>query len=75
VVFHLVAAMLGLTPDAGAHHLTLNRPCLPAWLDWLEGRGLRIGAARLTLRISKGQQGAAVELLSREGDCELIVRR
>jgi len=75
VVFHLVAAMLGLTPDAGAHHLTLNRPFLPRWLDWLEVRGLRIGPARLTLRISKGQQGAAVELLSREGDCELIVRR
>jgi glycogen debranching enzyme len=75
VVFQLVAAMLGLTPAAGATHLTLNRPRLPGWLDWLEVRNLRIGTARLTLRVSKGQQGAAVELLSREGDCELIVRR
>jgi hypothetical protein len=29
----------------------------------------------MTLRASQGQDGAAVEMLSRSGDAELVVRR
>ena len=75
VVFMLVAAMLGLRPDAADNQLTLNRPRLPGWLAWLEIRGLRLRASRMTLRASQGQDGAAVEMLARQGDAELVVRR
>ena len=75
VAFHLVAAMLGLRPDAGDNQLTLVRPTLPPWLSWIEVRGLRVAKSRLALRVSRGTDSAAVELLARDGDAELVVRR
>jgi glycogen debranching enzyme len=75
VVFMLIGSMLGLSPDASDNQLTLNRPHLPSWLSWIELRGLRLRDSRLTLRASQGQDGAAVEMLSRAGDAELVVRR
>jgi glycogen debranching enzyme len=75
VVFMLIAAMLGLTPDAADNQLTLNRPRLPGWLSWIELRGLQLRSSRMTLRASQGQDGAAIEMLSRAGDAELVVRR
>jgi glycogen debranching enzyme len=75
VVFMLIAAMLGLTPEAADNQLTLNRPRLPAWLTWLEIRNLQLRTSTITLRASQGQDGAAIEMLSRQGDAELVVRR
>ncbi len=75
VVFMLIAAMLGLSPDAADNQLTLNRPRLPGWLAWIELRDLQLRSSRLTLRASQGQDGAAIEMLSRNGDAELVVRR
>jgi glycogen debranching enzyme len=75
VVFMLIAAMLGLAPDAADNQLTLSRPHLPGWLSWIELRGLQLRASRLTVRASQGQEGAAIEMLSRTGDAELVVRR
>jgi hypothetical protein len=48
---------------------------LPAWLRWIEIHGLRVGSGRLDLSIVRGRDGASVELLSRQGNVELIVRR
>jgi glycogen debranching enzyme len=75
VVFMLISAMLGLSPDAADNQLTLNRPRLPGWLSWIELRGLQLRSSRMTLRASQGQDGAAIEMLSRDGDAELVVRR
>jgi len=75
VPFQLVGAMLGLVPEAHDNQLTLVRPQLPGWLRWLELNNLRVAGSRLSLRLSHGQEGAAVELLGREGDAELVVRR
>jgi glycogen debranching enzyme len=75
VVFMLIASMLGLTPEAADNQLTLNRPRLPGWLTWIELRGLQLRSSRMTLRASQGQDGAAIEMLSRSGDAELVVRR
>jgi glycogen debranching enzyme len=75
VVFQLVGAMLGLRPDAADNQITLARPTLPGWLTWLEVRGLRVSKSRLGVRVSQGHDGASVELLAREGDAELVVRR
>ena len=71
----LIGSMLGLSPDGAENQLTLNRPRLPVWLSWIEVRGLRLRDSRMTLRASQGQDGAAVEMLSRSGDAELVVRR
>jgi len=75
VVFQLVTGMLGLLPDAIQNRLTLDRPRLPPWLGWLELRGLRVGKSRITLRVIQGRENAAVELVGRDGDAEVVVRR
>jgi glycogen debranching enzyme len=75
VVFMLIGALLGLAPDAADNQLTLNRPQLPAWLSWIELRGLTLRTSRISLRASQGHNGAAIEMLSRQGDAELVVRR
>jgi glycogen debranching enzyme len=75
VAFQLVTSMLGLRPDAADNQLTLVRPTLPPWLTWLEVRGLRIAKSRLALRVSQGTDSLAVEMLARDGDTELVVRR
>jgi len=74
VPFHLLSAMLGLSPDARENRLSLIHPVLPAWLDWVEIRELRLGSSSLDFVVSRGSQTAAVELLSRRGGAELIVR-
>ena len=53
----------------------LARPTLPGWLTWIEARGLRVSKSRLAVRVSQGHDGAAGELLARDGDAELVVRR
>ncbi len=73
-VFHLVRGMLGMSPDAPGNRLTLYRPQLPSWLRWIELRGLRLGASLIGVRVSQGREHAAVELLEREGDAEVVVR-
>jgi hypothetical protein len=74
VVFQLLAAMLGLAAAAQQNQLTLERPGLPGWLASVELRNVRVGKSRLTFRARRGQDGVAVELLSRRGGAELVVR-
>jgi glycogen debranching enzyme len=75
VPFHLLGAMLGLSPDARDNRINLIHPVLPSWLDWVEIRDLRLRDSSLDFVVSRGSQTAAVELLSRRGDAELVVRR
>jgi len=75
VAFHLLRGMLGFEADAAENRLTLHSPLLPPWLGWLEIRGLRVAKSRLDLRLTHGREGAAVELLTRAGDAEIVVRR
>jgi glycogen debranching enzyme len=75
VVFQLIGGMLGLIPDARENRLTLVDPVLPPWLAWIELHGLRVRDSSIDLRVSRGGQGGAVELLRRQGDAEVIVRR
>jgi glycogen debranching enzyme len=75
VVFHLLRGMLGFEADATENRLTLHSPFLPPWLSWLEIHGLRVAKSRLDIRLTHGREGAAVELLTRAGDAEIVVRR
>ena len=74
VVFQLVAAMMGLSASAEQNQVTLERPRLPGWLASVEVQNLRVGRSRLSFRTQRGRDAAAVELLEREGNAELVVR-
>lgn len=75
VVSQLLVEMLGLEPEAGQNRLTFRRPVLPEWLPWLEMRGLRLGHSRFDVVVTRSREGAAVEVLERWGDAEIVVRR
>jgi glycogen debranching enzyme len=71
----MLTALLGLDADAERHRLTVDSPVLPPWLRWIEIHGLRVGTGRLDLSVVRGRDGASVELLARQGNVELLVRR
>lgn len=64
---HLLHALLGLDPDAGARRLAI-RPALPPWLGRIELRGLRVGAEKV--RVVAAREG--VEARS-DGDLQIAV--
>jgi glycogen debranching enzyme len=71
----LLTSLLGLEADAVRGRLTCHSPVLPPWLQWVEIHELKVGASSLDLGLRSGRDGASVELISRRGDVELIVRR
>ena len=56
---HTLWNLLGLRAAALEHRLDVVRPRLPAWLDWLEIHGLRVGDARADLRFERRSDGRA----------------
>ncbi|HEX6939199.1 MAG TPA: glycogen debranching N-terminal domain-containing protein [Longimicrobiales bacterium] len=72
-VVQLVQILLGLYPFAPARTLLLVRPRLPAWLEEVTLRGIRVGEARISLRFRREEDGhAAHEVLEREGTLHLL---
>jgi glycogen debranching enzyme len=71
----LLTALIGIEPDAVRQRITFHTPVLPPWLKTVELYDLRVGRASLDLGVSRGRDGASVELIGRRGEVELIVRR
>jgi glycogen debranching enzyme len=66
-LIHLVHALLRLEPDAAAKRLAVT-PCIPDWLGYVELVNLRVGDARVDLRIDGGR--VAVQEL--RGDLDVV---
>jgi glycogen debranching enzyme len=73
-LFHLVAATLGMQPNARDHRLELVRPALPASLPGLRLRNLRVGDALVDLEFAGADGSISVEVLHRTGDLDVVVR-
>jgi glycogen debranching enzyme len=60
---HLLSTMLGLTPDAPNHRLSIVRPHLPYWLRAVEISRLKVGEgeADLHFRTRRGKTQVMVE--------------
>jgi glycogen debranching enzyme len=69
---HLVRSLLGLEPDGRAGCLVLRRPRLPSAVDRLRVRGLRVGAGRLDLEVSRSRSGVRVRLLGGDSTIRLV---
>jgi hypothetical protein len=66
--------MLGISADAPANTLNVDRPTLPDWLTSLEVRDIRIGTSCVSLsfrRVDGGGTGFA--LLEQEGDVRVTM--
>jgi glycogen debranching enzyme len=71
--FTLLEASLGLEFDPAGNEIRLRNPRLPAFLDEVILRKLRLGQARIDLRIRRRDQVAAVEVLGTEGNIQVSV--
>jgi hypothetical protein len=71
----LIRALIGLEADAVKNHIFFDNSILPSWLDWLEIKNLKLGKSRMDLMAYRGQLGAAIELLTKEGDFHMTVTR
>ena len=72
--FGLLQACLGLDIDAEHRVVHLSHPRLPASLEWLRIRRLRVGEARLDLLLRRHDADVAVNVLNRQGEVEVAVR-
>jgi glycogen debranching enzyme len=74
-VFLLLQAALGLHIDAWQRQVRFERIVLPSWLNELSFRGLRIGDTQVDLHIVRGRWSAAVEVVDKQGEVEVVVHK
>ncbi len=73
-VYQLLAAMLGLAPDASRHELQLVSPTLPRWLPEVRLDNLVVGDAVVDLLVRRTDGSTGVEVLRRSGTLDVVVR-
>lgn len=71
--FGALAAALGLGFDAETQTVRLDRPRLPARLDWLRLEGVGIGDGRADLLLRRVGDHVSVDVLRRDGSIEIAV--
>src|SRR5262249_46164633 len=70
--FLLLGAALGFEPDANHNRINLRAPTLPAWMDSLELKGLRLAQQDLHLRFERSENGTSV-ILTNSAEIEVHV--
>jgi glycogen debranching enzyme len=71
--FLLLQAMLGISAVAHENVLTVNKPHLPAWLNEVEIRNLRVGDSTLSLVFRREGDTTGFSLLARDGDVRVVM--
>ncbi|MEX0754370.1 MAG: glycogen debranching N-terminal domain-containing protein [Actinomycetota bacterium] len=71
--FLMLQAMLGISARADRNVLTVNQPHLPAWLNQVELRNLRVGDSRLSLVFRREGEITSFSLLNREGSVRVVM--
>src|SRR5262245_57552696 len=71
--FLLLSSVLGLHIDGKKQRVTFERPMLPAFLDDLVIRNLRVGGGRVDLRVHRYPEDVGVNVLRKTGDVEVFL--
>jgi glycogen debranching enzyme len=71
--FSLLKAVLGLELDANSRRITLRHPVLPAFIDWLEIRRLRVGGDRIDIRLVRHPEDVGVTVLNPRAGVEVVI--
>jgi glycogen debranching enzyme len=74
-VFLLLTACLGLEVDGAERRLSFTSPMLPDPVADMRISGLAIGDARVDLSFTRHGSDVAVNVLSRQGDCSVVVQK
>nr|WP_227319819.1 amylo-alpha-1,6-glucosidase [Acidisoma silvae] len=70
----LLQASLGLSIDPAARAVIFNTPKLPSFLDEMILHNIRIGDARVTVRIQRMGDEVAINVRERQGQIHVVVR-
>jgi len=71
-VYMLLNAVLGLEVDALERRIVFRNPLLPRFLDRVEIRGLRVGPARLDIRLQRHDDDVGVTVMGKRGAVEVM---
>ncbi len=71
----LTQAMLGLKAEAPEKRLRIVNPRLPAWLNSVQVRNLRVGGGSVTLQYRRNGRTTNVEVQKVTGDIDVIVSK
>jgi glycogen debranching enzyme len=71
--FTLLEAALGLEFDAGLGEIRLSNPHLPAFLDWVILRDVRLGTSTVDLRFRRHGEDVSLEVLRRHGQIQISI--
>ncbi len=71
--FTLLEAALGLEFDAGRGEIRLRNPCLPAFLNEVVLRDLRLGPASVDLRVSRHGEDVSLEVMRTRGQIQVSI--
>ncbi|HWP58961.1 MAG TPA: glycogen debranching N-terminal domain-containing protein [Candidatus Acidoferrales bacterium] len=74
-VFMLVQGMLGMEVLGFEQRLIIDSPALPRRLDWLKIEDLRVGQGKISFIVHRTSQGAAIEILKRQGEVSVEVKK
>jgi glycogen debranching enzyme len=72
----MIAAALGLKPEAFDHRLRIVRPLMPEFADRIELRRLHVGEALVDLRFRRATgKHADAEVLKVEGELDIVIEK
>ncbi len=71
--FLVLQAMLGISADASAHALRIERPVLPDWLGRIRLEHVRVGGADVTLEFKRDGRATGFALLEQRGDLDVTM--
>jgi glycogen debranching enzyme len=73
--FMFLQACLGLRIDAKNAAIHFDKPVLPAYIEELKIRNLKVGPAKVDIGISNHPEGVGIRVLKREGKVEVLTRK
>ena len=71
--FLLLQTMLGISPDAPARALRIERPILPDWLERVRLQGMRVGDASVTLDFKRDGRVTSFALHEQQGELNVTM--
>jgi glycogen debranching enzyme len=71
--FLILQAMLGISAVAPDNILTVNKPLLPAWLDSVELRNLKVGRSSISLVFTRRGETTGFSVLDKQGDVRVLM--
>jgi glycogen debranching enzyme len=71
--FLLLQAMLGISANAPANTINVNKPHLPGWLNTVELHDLRVGSSTVSVVFQRQGEMTGFSLLGKDGDVRVLM--